>query len=211
MLQLLQMVLGPVATNAYLIADGNSGEAAVIDPAWDGEVIGERAQSRGWHITQIWITHAHFDHFGGVEGLLASCTPAPSIALHPADLPLWRMKGGADLFGVPMTAVPTPDVLLQVGQILRLGQYEFNVRHTPGHSLGHVLFYCAAEGLAFVGDTIFSGSVGRTDLPGGDEETLIESIRSQILTLPGETRLLSGHGEETWVDKERRTNPYLAR
>jgi glyoxylase-like metal-dependent hydrolase (beta-lactamase superfamily II) len=203
------MVLGPVATNAYLIADVDTGDAAVIDPAWDGQSIVMKAQSKGWRIGQIWITHAHFDHFGGIGAVLAGCTPTPSIALHTADLPLWRMKGGADLFGVHMEAPPQPDILLRPGQILRVGQFDFIVRHSPGHSLGHVLFYCAAENLAFCGDTIFPGSIGRTDLPGGDEETLIESIRSQILTLPEETRLLCGHGEETWVEKERKTNPYL--
>ena len=108
-----------------------------------------------------------------------------------------------------MQAAPQPDSLLQPGQILRVGQYGFEVRHTPGHSPGHVIFYCASENLAFCGDTIFAASIGRTDLPGGDEETLIESIRRQILTLPEDTRLLCGHGEETRVGIERKTNPYL--
>lgn len=209
MLQTIPLVLGPVATNAYLIADTTTGEAAVIDPAWDGQIIVAEAQARGWDIGQIWITHAHFDHIAGVGAILAGCTPPPSIALHPADLPLWRMKGGADLFGIPMEAAPLPDVLLQPGQILRVGSHEFNVRYTPGHTPGHVIFYCASENLAFCGDTIFAGSIGRTDLPGGDEETLLESIRWQILTLPEDTRLLCGHGEETRVEKERWINPFL--
>jgi hydroxyacylglutathione hydrolase len=209
MLQTIPFVLGPVSTNTYLIADANTGDAAVIDPAWDGQTIVAQAQARGWRISQTWITHAHFDHFGGVAAILTGCTPPPSIALHPADLPLWRMKGGADLFGIPMDAVPQPDILLQSGQSLRVGMYVFTVRHTPGHSLGHVIFYCETESLAFCGDTIFAGSIGRTDLPGGDEETLIGSIRRHIFSLPGNTRLLCGHGEETSVDKERRTNPYL--
>jgi hydroxyacylglutathione hydrolase len=209
MLEILPLVVGPVATNAYLIADTNTGEAAVIDPAWDGQGIIARAQSRGWRIGQIWITHAHFDHFGGLGDILAGCNPPPSVAMHAADLPLWRMKGGADLFGIPMQAAPQPDSLLQPGQILRVGQYGFEVRHTPGHSPGHVIFYCASENLTFCGDTIFAASIGRTDLPGGDEETLIDSIRRQILTLPEDTRLLCGHGEETRVGIERKTNPYL--
>lgn len=209
MLQTIPLVLGPVATNAYLIADATTGEAAVIDPAWDGQVIVAEAQARGWRIGQIWITHAHFDHIGGVGAVLAGYTPPPLIALHPADLVLWRMKGGADLFGIPMEEAPQPDVLLQPGQILRVGTCAFEVRHTPGHSPGHVIFYSAAEKLAFCGDTVFAGSIGRTDLPGGDEETLMESIRRQILTLPEDTRLLSGHGEETRVGIERETNPYL--
>ena len=209
MLQTISLVLGPAATNAYLIADTRAGEAAVIDPAWDGLVIVAEAQSRGWRIGQVWITHAHFDHFGGAGAVVSGFTPSPSIALHPADLPLWRMKGGADLFGIPMEAAPQPDVLLQPGQILRVGQFDFEVRHTPGHSPGHVIFYCASEKLVFCGDTIFSGGIGRTDLPGGDEETLIGSIRQQILTLPADTRLFSGHGEQTRVGEERKKNPFL--
>ena len=100
------------------------------------------------------------------------------------------MKGGAEWFGIRIETASQPDILLQPAQILRVGQYEFEVRHTPGHSPGHVIFYCAAENLAFCGDTIFAGSIGRTDLPGGDEETLIESIHREILTLPEATRLL---------------------
>ncbi len=209
MLQIIPFVLGPVATNTYLVADTSLGESGVIDPAWDGQVIVAEAKARAWRIAQIWITHAHFDHFGGVGAVLSGCTPPPSIALHPADLPLWRMKGGADLFSIRIEAVPQPDILLQPAQILWVGQYEFEVRHTPGHSPGHVIFYCASEGLAFCGDTIFAASIGRTDLPGGDEVTLIKSIRRQILTLPEDTRLLCGHGEETRVGKEQKTNPYL--
>jgi len=181
----------------------------VIDPAWDGQVIIAEAQSHGWRIAQIWITHAHFDHIGGVVGILSGCAPPPSIALHPADLPLWQMSGGAELFGIRMQAPPEPGVLLRSGLILRVGQYKFEVRHTPGHSPGHVIFYCATENLAFCGDTVFAGSIGRADLPGGDEETLIEGIRQQILTLPEQTRLLCGHGEETRVDAEKKTNLYL--
>ena len=209
MLQVISFVLGPVATNAYLIADDRTGEAAVIDPAWDGQVIVAEAGSRGWRIGQIWITHAHFDHIAGIGPILACSKPPPSIALHPADLPLWKAKGGAEWFGIQIGAIPQPDTLLYAGQVLRVGQYEFEVRHTPGHSLGHVIFYCAAENLAFCGDTIFAGSVGRTDLPGGDEETLIESIRGQIFTLPDPTRLLCGHEQETSVGNERKSNPYL--
>jgi len=209
MLQIIPYVLGPVATNTYLIADDTTSEAAVIDPAWDGQVIVAQASQRGWHIGQIWVTHAHFDHIAGVGAVLTGSNPPPSIALHPADLPMWRMKGGADWFGIPMEAAPQPDLLLQAAQILRVGQYEFEVRPTPGHSPGHVVFYCAFQSLVFCGDTIFAGSIGRTDLPGGDEETLLDSIRRQILTLPEATRLLCGHGEETSVGKEKRTNLYL--
>ncbi len=209
MLEIRTFVLGPVATNAFLIADSDTGEAAVIDPAWDGQAIAAEAKSVNWRIGQIWITHAHFDHFGGVGGILAGCTPAPSIALHPDDLPLWRTKGGAEWFGIRMDAAAAPDILLKPAQILRVGKYEFEVRHTPGHSPGHVIFYCASESVVFCGDTVFAGSIGRSDFPGGNEEILLESIHKQILTLPDDTRLLCGHEGETRVGVERKTNLYL--
>jgi hydroxyacylglutathione hydrolase len=104
---------------------------------------------------------------------------------------------------------PEPTIDLKHGQILRLGGNQFEVRHAPGHTQGHVMFYCPAEIVLFCGDVIFEGSIGRTDLPGGDFDTLISSIRSQILSLPDNTRLLSGHGPETTVGMERRSNPYL--
>jgi hydroxyacylglutathione hydrolase len=104
---------------------------------------------------------------------------------------------------------PKPNVQLKHGQILALGKHEFEVRHTPGHTPGHVVFYSAAEKLLFCGDVIFWGSIGRTDLPGGSFDTLMRSINEQILSLPNDTRLLSGHGGETTVGSERRTNPFL--
>ncbi len=209
MLQIRCLTLGPFETNTYLIADDQAGEAVVIDPAWDGPAILAETQSRGWRIGQIWITHAHFDHFSGVDAVSAGCTPPPSLALHPDDLPLWRAGGGSDWFGIPMHTATEPDVPLRAGQLVRAGQYQFEVRHTPGHSLGHVVFYCPGESVAFCGDTVFAGGIGRTDLPGGDEETLLASIHSQILTLPDETRLLCGHGVETTVGEEKHNNLFL--
>ncbi len=207
---IVPLVLGPAATNAYLVADPQTQEAAVIDPAWDGPVILEQARRSGWRIGQVWVTHAHFDHIGGAAALLSGVFPAPVLALHPLDLPLWQAQGGAALFGLHLEPAPDPDLALQHGQTLHLGGLTFEVRHTPGHTAGHVIFYCAAEKTVFCGDVIFEGSVGRTDLPGGDHPTLIESIRAQILSLPDETRLLPGHGPATTVGQERFSNPFLA-
>ncbi|MCK5428468.1 MAG: MBL fold metallo-hydrolase, partial [Anaerolineales bacterium] len=128
---------------------------------------------------------------------------------HPKDYPLYRMQGGAPLFGMKIDPGPEPTVDLQHGQILHLGNYQLEVRHAPGHTPGHVVFYCAEEAVMFCGDVIFQGSIGRTDLPGGDFNTLINSIRSEIFTLPDETRLLTGHGPETTVGIERQYNPFL--
>lgn len=210
MLEIITMVLGPVGTNAYLMGDTNTHEAVVVDPAWDGELILGEAKGHGWLIQQIWLTHAHFDHIGGIEGIVKGTSPAPKIALHPADQPLYSAKGGAALFGMHIGSTPEPTIWLKHGQSLTMGDRSFEVRHCPGHTPGHVVFYCAVEKVMYCGDVIFWGSIGRTDLPGGDYNTLMQSIYSQILTLPNETRLLSGHGGETTVGAERRDNPFLS-
>lgn len=209
MLKILAFTLGPVATNTYLIADDKTFEAVVIDPADDGEQIVTEANKRGWKIVGIWLTHAHFDHLGGVAGLAGACNPPPPVALHPEDHELWRMSGEGSFFGVRIDPGPEPTIDLWHGQTLHLGSHQFEVRHAPGHTRGHVMFYCASVEILFCGDVIFSGSIGRTDFPGGDFNTLIDSIHSQVLNLPDETRLLSGHGPETTIGAERKHNPFL--
>jgi hydroxyacylglutathione hydrolase len=209
MLKIVAFTLGPVATNTYLIADEETLEAVVIDPADNGEQIAAESNKRGWQIGGIWLTHAHFDHLGGAAGLADACNPPPPVALHPEDYALWQMSGGGSFFGVRIDPGPEPTIDLWHGQTLRLGSNQFEVRHAPGHTLGHVMFYCASAEVLFCGDVIFSGSIGRTDLPGGDFNTLIDSIHSQVLSLPDETRLLSGHGPETTIGEERRHNPFL--
>lgn len=210
MFEIVPFTLGPVQTNCYLIADGESGEAAVIDPAWDGAMLAAESRKRNWRVTNIWLTHAHFDHLGGAAALADAHNPLLPVALHPADYWLWRNEGGAPLFGYRIDPGPEPTIDLRHGMTLRLGAYSLEVREAPGHTPGHVMFYCASEKVLFCGDVIFAGSIGRTDLPGGDLTTLLESIRSQVLSLPDETRLLSGHGPETTVGRERMTNPFLA-
>lgn len=208
-LSIVNLVLGPVQTNTYLIADDQSGEAVVIDPSDQGELIVAEAEQRGWRIGNIWLTHAHFDHLGGAAGVADRINPPPPVALHPDDYPLWRMQGGAPFFGMRIDPGPEPTIDLHHGQILFLGRNQLEVRHAPGHTRGHVMFYCASEGVLFCGDVIFQGGIGRTDLPGGDYDTLLASIHSQVLTLPDDTRLLSGHGSETYVGMERTSNPFL--
>jgi len=209
MLEIISFVLGPVQTNAYLIADPETGDAAVIDPAWDGHRILAQARQRNWRIENIWLTHAHFDHLGGSAEIADAIDPPPPVALHPKDHLLWRHQGGAPFFGMRIDPGPEPTIDLSHGQVLHLGNNEIEVRHAPGHTPGHVVFYCRADAVVFCGDVIFAGSIGRTDLPGGDFSALIRSIQTQILVLPDETRLLSGHGPETTVGHERRANPFL--
>ncbi|MBE0411857.1 MAG: MBL fold metallo-hydrolase [Anaerolineales bacterium] len=209
MISIISFILGPVETNSYLIADEESKEAVVIDPAWDGAKIVAEAVTRNWNISNIWITHAHFDHLGGTGEVVDLLDTRPSVALHPEDLAMWHAQGGAQLFGIRIGHVPEPSQDLSHGQQLLLGSTQFEVRHAPGHSKGHVMFYCQSAKVLFCGDVIFRGGIGRTDLPGGDYNTLIESIYSQVLTLPDETRLMSGHGPETTVGVERIHNPFL--
>jgi glyoxylase-like metal-dependent hydrolase (beta-lactamase superfamily II) len=209
MLEIVNFTLGPAQTNAYLVADSDSAEAAVIDPAWDGDIILAEARRRAWRIAHLWYTHAHFDHIGGAGAIADALNPLPLVALHPADHVLWRAEGGAPLFGFKIDPGPEPTIDLHQGQILQLGKTSFEVRFTPGHTLGHCILYVPEVGVCFCGDLIFRDSVGRTDLPGGDWETLLESIRTQVFSLPDDTRLLCGHGPETTVGREKHSNPFL--
>ena len=209
-LAVVSFVLGPVQTNAFLVADPIGRVAAVIDPAWDGAAIVGEADLRGWRITDVWQTHAHFDHFGGVAGVCDGVNPPPRVALHPLDQPLWRVNGGAAWFGMQdFDPGPEPTIDLAAGMTLNLGSLRFEVRHAPGHTPGHVVFYCAEASQLFCGDVIFDGGVGRTDLPGGDWDELMASIHAQVLSLPDDVTLQPGHGPSTTVGIQRRTNPFL--
>jgi hydroxyacylglutathione hydrolase len=208
-LEIVSLQLGPMENNTYLIADSETKQAAVIDPSFESEAVIQAAESRGWQIVEVWLTHAHFDHIAGVSGIISRFQPPLQVALHPGDLPLWQQAGGARMFGIDMDPGPDPAKILEHGQTLQLGSQELLVRHTPGHSPGHVIFYSAAAKTAFCGDLIFYRGVGRTDLPGGSHSLLLTSIRREIFTLPPETQLLSGHGPDTTVREEMEENPYL--
>jgi len=233
MLEIVSFTLGPAQTNAYLVADSETREAVVIDPSWDGHIILDAAKKRGWRIGHMWYTHAHFDHIGGAGAIADALNPLPLVALHPNDHVLWRAGGGGAIFGFDIDPGPEPTIDFEHGQILRLGDVEFEVRFTPGHTLGHCILYVAtpdpraersdptlaphasvgvgeqSRSVCFCGDLIFAGSVGRTDLPGGDWDQLVESIKTQVFTMPDDTRLLSGHGPETTVAKEKVSNPFV--
>jgi len=209
-LEIVPFVIGPFQNNTYLLADSQSGSAVVIDPSFESEVVLPFAMEKKWRIQEIWLTHAHFDHYAGAGVVAAAYRPALPVRLHAADLDLWRSGGSARNFGIEFDPGPEPSLLFTHGQKLMLGEVTLEVRFTPGHSRGHVVIYCAEAKVLFCGDVIFQGSIGRTDLPGADYETLLDSIRTQVLTLPDDTRLLSGHGPETTVGDEREGNPFLS-
>lgn len=208
-LEILIFSLGPLDNNTYLLVDHATNEAVIIDPTFDSHRIAELIIDRHLNLTQIWLTHAHFDHIAGAKLFSQFREPPLPIGIHPDDLELYQSGGGASLFGIQMPEMPNPSLFFEHGQILQVGKEEIEVRHTPGHSRGHVIFYAAQANAAIVGDLIFQNGIGRTDLPGGSSTQLLKSIYQQVLTLPPETRLLPGHGPETTVQEEADNNPYL--
>lgn len=214
MLQIEKWVLGPVATNTYLVGDSDTNQAVVIDPAWDGKFLAEEIKKGGWQVQSIWITHAHFDHFGGLGDLLEALGEENQddffVGLHPKDKMLWKVKGGAVMFGIAIKGAPEPDHQFEEGELLPLGEHQFVVHHAPGHSAGHVMFHCPEEKVLFSGDVIFMQGIGRTDLLGGNYENLMNSIKTWVLPLPDDTRIYSGHGPETTVGAEKNGNPFIS-
>jgi len=211
-LEFVRLTLGPLPNNVYLLGDQDTGDAVVIDPSFESEHILEHAEQLGWTIRQIWLTHAHFDHIAGA-GLIASGYSSPlPVGLHPEDMDWYRDGGGAGKFGMSISQQPPVTIQFKPGMMLEITEGQptaARVLFTPGHSPGHVMFYCKKLNALFCGDVIFREGVGRTDLEGGDWTTLIRSIHDQVLTLPDETRLLPGHGPETTVRHEREHNPFL--
>jgi len=199
------LVLGPFQSNCYLVRAEDQSQGIVIDPGSDPEQVLSRVT--GWDgVSAILLTHAHLDHVGAVAEVARS-TGAP-IYLHPGDRFLYDAAADQGrMFGISVEQPPAPDVELADGQILDIAGIHLSVRFAPGHSPGGVVF--VGPGMAFVGDCVFAGSIGRTDLAGGDMNTLLHSIRQQILTLPASTILSSGHGPATTVEREAASNPFL--
>jgi hydroxyacylglutathione hydrolase len=198
---------GMFAENCYLVVDEQARECAIVDPGEEAGLILHKVKETGAKPVAIWLTHAHIDHVLGVPRI-ASETGAP-VWLHPADRPLYdAVPEQAAWFGLaPPGPLPAPDQELAHGVRLAVGNISVEVRHVPGHSPGSVCF--VAPGVALGGDVLFAGSIGRTDLPGGDFETLIASIERELLPLPDDTIVYSGHGPETTIGQERQTNPFL--
>lgn len=205
-MKVVQIPNGRFVQNCYLVADEARGECVVIDPGEDTALIGRALTTLGMRPVAIWLTHAHIDHVLGVPEL-KRMTGAP-IYLHPADRPLYdRVADQAAAFGMRAAPLPPPDRVFAHGDIVRVGDLAFGVRHTPGHSPGSVSL--VGEDAVFVGDVLFQGSIGRSDLPGADPDTLLQSIHRELLSLPDDTIVYSGHGSPTTVGRERVTNPFL--
>ncbi len=205
---ILQLPLGPLQTNCYMLTCNATGKTAVIDPAWDGRLLAEKAEEEGWSIDQIWLTHSHFDHVGGLAELKEQCG-AP-IFIHADAVPMLENAVLAGrMWQITIPEPPAADEMLKDGQLISLGNLQLEVLFTPGHAPGHVCFYMASEGVLFDGDVLFQQGIGRTDLPGGDYETLMDSIQKRLMPLPDETIVLSGHGPSTSIGQERATNPFL--
>ena len=205
-LEVVSLPNGQFAENCYLVADRRTREAVIIDPGEEPAMFLAELDTRAWSLGAIWLTHAHIDHIIGVAAVHAA-SGAP-IYLHPLDRPLYdALPQYGGWVGMQLERPPAPDRELRPGQVLKVGGFEFTVRFTPGHSPGSVSF--VGEGMVFGGDVLFNGSVGRTDLPGGDAATLMASIQSQLLSLPDSTVVHSGHGPDTTIGIERLTNPFL--
>jgi len=208
MTTILQMPLGPLQTNCYLLGCDKTMEAAIIDPSWNGRAIAATATDQGFTITHILLTHAHFDHVGGLAELKQE-TNAP-VYVHPeATDMLSDAFLSAAAWQIRIPPPPPADNMLTPGEIIQVGNLQLDVLFTPGHAPGHVSFYLRQENVVFDGDVLFNQSIGRTDLPGGDMPLLLQSIREQLLVMPDETHVLSGHGAATTIGQERASNPFL--
>ena len=200
--------VGPLQCNCTLMGDSEAHEAIVIDPGDEVERIHNRLTDLGLKLKQILVTHAHIDHVGGALKL-KRLTGAP-IFLNEDDLPLLQiMAEQAAWVGVPAPEVAPPDEGLVDGKTVALDKYPAQVIHTPGHTQGSICLHFAPLKMIIVGDTLFAGSIGRTDLPGGDFGQIIHSIQNRLLPLPDETQVLPGHGPSTTIGAERKSNPFL--
>ncbi len=201
--------VGMLACNCSILGDESSGEAVVIDPGDNIEEIQQVLAKHHLRVKCIIATHAHIDHVGGIEGLKRS-TGAP-VMMHPSDLPLYKnLAVQADWLGVPAPGITDVDQLLKEGDSLRCGGLILEVLHTPGHSPGSLSLHLPGEHQRILsGDTLFQGSIGRTDLWGGSMPEILRSIRSRLLIFPDHIPVYPGHGPATTIGEERETNPFL--
>jgi hydroxyacylglutathione hydrolase len=200
-------VVGPLACNCYVVGDPLTRRAIVIDPGDDADVLAEGISTNGLVVEAIVATHAHFDHIVAAERL-RELTGAP-FYLHDSDRFLldWMQTSGRLVLGIELPPPPAVDTAAAEGDVLVVGSAKLEVVHTPGHSPGSISLI--ADNAIFSGDTLFAGSVGRTDLPGGDTQTLLRAIVEKLFTLDGNLPVYPGHGPATTLEHERRHNPFV--
>lgn len=204
-LSVRSFAVGPLEENAYLVTDQEGGEAVLVDPGDEAARLIGAIEDAGVQLTAIWLTHAHFDHIGALAGVRRRF-PVP-VYLHEADVPLFEAgPRQAAAWGFAFEGDRTPGLRFVEGQTVSVGRHQFTVWHTPGHSPGHVSLLGA--GIALVGDCLFAGSVGRSDLPLSNPADL-DATLLRLAALPGSTRVLPGHGPETTIQVERMSNPFL--
>ncbi|MBD3340311.1 MAG: MBL fold metallo-hydrolase [Candidatus Lokiarchaeota archaeon] len=202
-----KIVVGQMAVNCYLIGCEQTKRAAIIDPGDEMKSILGAIQEKGLTLTKILLTHGHVDHLTQLHALKAKT--GAEVSMHQKDeFLLSDVQQHAMFFGLPDPGTPKPDRFLEDGDVIDIGNTKVNVLHTPGHSPGSVTFH--VDNRLFVGDLIFAGSIGRTDLPGGDYDNLMKSVRTKIFTLPDSTIIYPGHGPETTVGREKKSNQFFS-
>lgn len=202
------IVVGPMEVNCYVVACGDTGESVVIDPGDDAQAILAKLQERKLSLKWIVLTHAHFDHLGAARELQER-TGAPVLLGRGDSITLDHIDDQAALFGMPPVPAPKETRFLDEGDIVTVGGLRLRVISTPGHSPGGISLYLEEEGVVFTGDTLFWGSVGRTDLPGCDHDAILDSLKGKLGALPDGTRVLPGHYDETTIGFEKEQNPFF--
>lgn len=199
------ITVGAFQENSYLIVDEKTNRAVIVDPGGEGERLIDAIEATGATLEAIWITHAHVDHLGAIASIKRQWDVP--IYLHPLDRRLYEAASRqAEVYGVPFEEPPPPEREFADGQKIKVGEREMQVMHAPGHAPGHVVIH--GGGMAFVGDCLFAGSIGRTDLPFSNPPHLAATLE-KISALPPETVVYPGHGVETTIGEERLSNPFL--
>ncbi len=211
MVKVEKFIVNPLQENTYVVSD-ETGECILIDPGFyfeeEQDEIMEYISINDLKPVFIANTHCHFDHIMGVE-FIRKNFQIPFITHRDDEFWIEKAVGQGQMFGFEMEPVQNPDSFFEEGDELKFGNTSFRILHIPGHSPGHTVFYFESNNILIAGDVLFYGSIGRTDLPGGDYETLISNIRNKILRLPGETKVYCGHGPETSIKNEKTFNPFL--
>jgi glyoxylase-like metal-dependent hydrolase (beta-lactamase superfamily II) len=211
MLQAGIIPVTPFQQNCTVLFDPDTKEGVIVDPGGDVDVILQTIEENGLRLKEIWLTHGHLDHAGGAMAL-KEALGIDIIGPHKDDLPLLqRIETQAERFGVPAGDMrnATPDRFLEEGDTVSFGEHVFEVYHCPGHAPGHVIYFNRTQNFAHLGDVLFNGSIGRTDLPGGNHQQLLDSIRDKVLPLGDDVGFICGHGPGSRIGEERRNNPYL--